>query len=452
MPELVSTRRFSPKSNISSQAPQPKGLGKYKILQPLGQGSTSTVYLAEDPFGHRKVAIKLFDLQLLFHEGFKHKLQKIFQNEASLIGQLRHPHILEVYDAMVGDWSSAIASEHSYLVMEYVAGGTLEFFCCIDRLMPIERVIEIAFKCTRALDYAHHHGVIHRDIKPANILLTEEGDVKVSDFGSALWRQADETQLTAGGSPAYMSPEQIRQDPLSQQTDIYALGVVMYELLTGQYPYDYSSNASLSYQILHGQVTKPSQYRPEVFPELEQIVLRAMHQDAALRYSCWQDLGDDLLAIASRPIICRSSYDSDTKKFQTLQSLSFFQTFDEIQLWEVLRFSQWRHFAQGEKIIQEGEVGESFYILVDGQVDVTRGSVKLATLTTGNCFGEMLYFNATSAVRNTSVTVSEDCEIIEIKATSLNQASDACQVQFNKAYLKILDAKLSRMVTLASGK
>lgn len=451
MPKLGSTQISSSILNLFPEVYHPTYLGKYEILQILGQGATSTVYLAADPFAHRQVALKLFDAQLLAHEQFKSKVQRIFHNEASLVGQLKHPHILKVYDAMVGDpRSEDPAKQASYLVMEYVAGGTLQSFCCIDRLMPIEQVIEIAFKCTRALDYAYRHGVIHRDIKPANILLTKSGDVKISDFGSALWEQADETQLMEGGSPAYMSPEQIRQEPLTQQVDIYALGLVMYELLTGQYPFEQSSKMSLTYQILNGAITPPGQYRSDIFPELEQVVLKAMHPDKRFRYASWHDFGDDLLSIASRPILCPSSYDSETQKFKTLQSLSFFNAFDDIQLWEVLRFSRWRELTKGQKIIQEGEVGESFFILADGQVEVTRGSVKLATLKKGDCFGEMLYFNTTSTIRNTSVTVSEESNVIEIKAMTLTQASDACQVQFNKAYLKILDAKLSSLLTLVA--
>ena len=430
--------------NPLPQTHLPETLGKYEILSKLGKGSTSTVFLAEDPFKHRQVAIKLFDQELLCHEGFKRRLNKIFHNEASLVGQLDHPHILEVYDAVTND-------QNSYLVMEYISGGTLEKYCCIDNLMPIEQVIEVIFKATRALDHAFHHGVIHRDIKPANILMTATGDVKISDFGSALWADADETQIIAGGSPAYMSPEQIRQDPLSQQTDIYALGIVMYELLTGQYPYDPSSNMSLSYQILHGKLTRPSIYRTDIFPELEQIVLKALHQDVNQRYRSWRHFGDELLAIASRPIICQSSYDSDTQKFKLLQSLDFFKSFNEIQLWEVLRFSTWRKLSKGQQVIQEGDVGESFFILAEGEVEVTRGTVKLAKLKVGDCFGEMLYFDTTSTVRDTSVTVGEDSQVIEIKAKTLSQASDACQVQFNKAYLKILDRKLSRMVKMVSG-
>ncbi|NJN23252.1 MAG: cyclic nucleotide-binding domain-containing protein [Acaryochloridaceae cyanobacterium RL_2_7] len=147
----------------------------------------------------------------------------------------------------------------------------------------------------------------------------------------------------------------------------------------------------------------------------------------------------------------QSSYESDTQKFKLLQSLAFFQSFNEIQLWEVLRFSTWRKLHQAQKIIQEGDVGESFFVLAAGKVEVSRGGIKLTTLKTGNCFGEMLYFDSTSALRDTSVTVIEESQVIEIQAKTLNQASDACQVQFNKAYLKILDQKLSRMVKMVSG-
>ncbi len=419
-------------------------IGKYEILGILGQGSTSTVYLAKDPFAQRQVALKRFDPALLANDGFRCKVQKIFHNEAALVGQLHHPHILEVYDAIAD-------AQGCYLVMEYVAGGTLEPYCNVEQLMPIEQVVEVIFKCSRALDHAHRHGVIHRDIKPANILLTEAEDIKISDFGSAMWVQSDSTQLQEGGSPAYMSPEQIRQESLTQQTDIYSLGVVMYELLTGHYPYREVSYVNLAYQILQGQLPPPSLHRSDIFPELERIVLRALHHDQQLRYQSWQEFGDDLLAIASRPRICRSPFESDTQKFEALQSLKFFQSFDDVQLWEVLRFSRWRKLEQGTRIIQEGDVGESFFILAKGEVEVSRAEMKLATLGMGDCFGEMLYFSSTSTVRNTSVTVSEESQVIEIKATALSEASDACQVQFNKAYLSILDAKLSGMVKLVSG-
>jgi eukaryotic-like serine/threonine-protein kinase len=196
-----------------SESTCPKQLGKYRILKILGQGSTSIVYLAEDPFAQRQVAVKFFCQPQTGTDSLKQRVLKIFLNEASLVGQLNHPHIVSILDAVVDP-------ENRLLVMEHVDGGTIEPYCQVDRLFPVQRVVEVIFKCTKALEYAQQHGIIHRDIKPANILLTADGDIKISDFGSALLERTDQTQLSGMGSPAYMAPEQLRDESLSQQADI----------------------------------------------------------------------------------------------------------------------------------------------------------------------------------------------------------------------------------------
>ena len=147
---------------------------------------------------------------------------KAFVAEASLAGKLDHPHIVDIYDAVV-------EPNRSYLVMEYVHGGTL-FAHAPGKLLPILKVVEIIFKCIRALEYAFQHGVIHRDIKPGNVLLSQQGETKVGDFGASFQSRLAEktTQLKGIGSPAYMSPEQLRMDKLTHQTDIYSLGVTMF--------------------------------------------------------------------------------------------------------------------------------------------------------------------------------------------------------------------------------
>ncbi|MDP3030893.1 MAG: serine/threonine-protein kinase, partial [Rhodocyclaceae bacterium] len=160
--------------------------GKYEIIRKLGDGATSTVYLAYDPFAEREVAVKLIFPEIL-SDGKRGKLfRRLLLNEASLAGKLAHPHIVQIFDAVVGE-------DESYIVMEYVPGGTLEYFCKPERLLPIERVVEIVFKCTRALEYANRLGITHRDIKPANILLAKALDanrpdadieIKISDFGA----------------------------------------------------------------------------------------------------------------------------------------------------------------------------------------------------------------------------------------------------------------------------
>lgn len=430
-----------------SESTCPKQLGKYRILKTLGQGSTSIVYLAEDPFAQRQVAVKFFCQPQTGTDSLKQRVLKIFLNEASLVGQLNHPHIVSILDAVVDP-------ENRLLVMEHVDGGTIEPYCQVDRLFPVQRVVEIIFKCTKALEYAQQHGIIHRDIKPANILLTSDGEIKISDFGSALLERTDQTQLSGMGSPAYMAPEQLRDEALSQQADIYALGLVMYQLLTGYYPYNAASHVSLVYQILNSEPPTPSIYRRDIPEALNQIVLKAIQKDVDQRYSNWQEFGDDLMAIAGgislQGLNLKETRITDTEKFNAIKGLSFFQDFSEIQIWEVLRITHWRKLAKGERIIQEGEVGELFYVLSQGEAKVTRGKKVLSALQPGDCFGEMLYFHATSTIRTTSVITTSDAVVIEINASALSQASDACQVQFNKAFLRILDQKISRLLCLVA--
>ncbi|MCW5603122.1 MAG: serine/threonine protein kinase [Burkholderiales bacterium] len=186
-----------------SLPPETRRIGKYEIIREIGRGATSTVYKAYDPFQDREVAVKAVFPEVLGDEEHGRRYRKLFVTEASLAGRLSHPHIVAIYDA-------AADEDASYIVMEYVDGSTLEQYARVDHLLPLSRVLEIIYKCARALDYAAREGVIHRDIKPANILLAGESDIKVSDFGAALNATSDSTQITGVGSPAYMSPEQVR--------------------------------------------------------------------------------------------------------------------------------------------------------------------------------------------------------------------------------------------------
>src|SRR5207247_776813 len=154
-------------------------LGKYPIVREIGSGATSRVYLARDPFANRDVAIKVFLFDKHADAQQERMTHKAFVAEASLAGKLNHPHIVDIFDAVV-------EPDHSYLVMEYVPGTTLEAYADVGKLLAVTKVVEIVFKCIRALEYACRHGVIHRDIKPANILLSESGETKLSDFRDSL--------------------------------------------------------------------------------------------------------------------------------------------------------------------------------------------------------------------------------------------------------------------------
>jgi len=230
-------------------------IGKYEVSRLLGEGATSEVYLGFDPFTQREVAIKRLHPETLRGSERSALYRHLLLNEAALAGKLQHPHIIQIHDAVIDD-------KDGYVVMEYVPGGTLEPFTRAGQLLPFERLIEIIFKCTRALDYAYLQGVTHRDIKPANILLTtpEGQDIKISDFGAALFTASETTQVAGFGSPAYMSPEQVREMPVDHHTDIYSLGVVMYQLLTGRLPFDATSNVNMAYQIAHHEAPPGGQH------------------------------------------------------------------------------------------------------------------------------------------------------------------------------------------------
>lgn len=158
------------------------------------------------------------------------KYRRLLHNEAVLSGQINHPHIVSLIDVDE-------RADPPYLVLEYVQGQSLEQHTTPDTLLPVSEVLDIAFKCCNALEYAHFHGLVHRDIKPANLLLRNDGEVKLTDFGAAVSQHGDVTQLVGLiGSPAYMSPEQIREEKLTHHSDMFSLGVVLYELLTGQRP------------------------------------------------------------------------------------------------------------------------------------------------------------------------------------------------------------------------
>ena len=421
-------------------------IGKYPVLRKLGEGATSEVYLCTDPFNARDVAVKV-----AFPESFQDPdrgrlYRKLFLTEASLAGKLQHPHICEIYDAVADE-------KLHYIVMEYVEGGTLERVCRPEALLPVDRIVEIVFKCTRALEFAHKQGVTHRDIKPANILYTGDTDVKITDFGAALIASGDTTQVSAIGSPAYMSPEQVKEHTLDHQTDIYSMGVVMHHLLTGRLPFQAANNFSLIYQITNVEPEPPSVFRPEIPEAVDAIVRHAMAKDLTERYRQWEDFSLDLAeAFRVEHIGAQKAQEfADSDKFETLRKLPFFEHFSDAELWEVARISSWRHAGAGEALMKEGEAGDFFCILAGGQVKVTKKGKLLNLLRAGEPFGEMAYLTRREHVRGADVTVMTDANIISVPTQKLAQASDACRHKFDRAFMEILVERLSMANLRLSG-
>ncbi len=413
-------------------------IGKYKVIRALGHGATSTVYLALDPDTQQQVAVKLFNLDVLVNNDRSKAFRKLLMSEASLAGKLSHPHIVMIYDAVMDD------GEVNYMVMEYVEGESLEKLAEVDHLLPLSNISEIIYKCCKALEYAQYQGVIHRDIKPANIMICGDYDIKISDFGSALIESQQTTQVSGVGSPAYMSPEQIREQPLTHQTDIYSLAVTMYRLLTGKLPYDARNNYSMIYQIMNIEPPPPSTFRPEIPHSLDTIVMRAMHKDISKRYQTWDEFSRDLVVFFDKNHV-RHEEKVDTEKFDTLRTLSFFKNFSDIELWEVLRISEWRKVEKDEIIFDDGdsEDGQTLFVLVHGTAKVSKQGRLLNLLHQGDCFGEMANYAEKKFVRTTDVVAKTNAILLEIKLKVLNKTSAECRYQFSDSFLRMLVKRLA---------
>jgi serine/threonine protein kinase len=419
-------------------------IGKYAIMRELGSGATSKVYLALDTFNNQQVAIKVIDQNVLANKATAKAHKKMLQNEASLVGKLQHPHIVQMLDAVLTD-------EQSLIVMEYVDGGSLEQYVNEGWLLQFNTVAEHMFKACKALEYAYEMGLIHRDIKPANIML-HGGEVKISDLGAATFEDADSTQVIGIGSPYYMSPEQITGEMVTFQTDIYSLGVTMYQLLTGKLPYLASSHAGLIFQIVEGKPKAPREIRPEVPAALEAIVLRAMQRDPAQRYTSWGEFAHDLSAFLmdtgrNQPALF------DAEKFDALRAMQFFDDFNDAELWELLPFSKWRKVESDTVLLQEGDRGNSFYLLADGVVKVTRAGKVLDFLRKGDCFGEMRRVPHSQYSRHTGVMTGNDCVLFEVNLSDLQGASLGCRYKFSDACLlyllrrlELADKRISKLV------
>ena len=264
-------------------------LGRYEVMKELGRGAMGTVYLGKDPKINRSVAIKTVRFEDDVDEEQMKVIKQRFFREAESAGKLNHPNIITIYDA--GE-----DQDVSYIAMELLDGEDLKKFSDKKNLLPVKKVLEIIITVAEALDYAHSQGIVHRDIKPANIMIQKDGTIKVTDFGIARITASSATQTgTVLGTPSYMSPEQIAGKKVDGRSDIFSLGVVLYELLTGEKPFTGDSIATLLYQITNENPRSAREISPDRVPESVLKVLdKAMAKDVNQRYQHAREMADDL--------------------------------------------------------------------------------------------------------------------------------------------------------------
>jgi serine/threonine protein kinase len=419
-------------------------LGKYDVLKEIGRGSMGTVYLGYDPFAGRKVAIKVANPDALADERSGARFRKLFFNEAKIAGMLKHPNIVAVYDAGIED-------DLGYIVMEYVPnGGTLHAHCRVDNLLPMEEAVRVMYKCAKAIDFAHRKGVIHRDIKPRNILVSGEGNVKIGDFSIALTTHidAEDTQVHGYlGSPLYMSPEQVRMDTVTNRSDLFSMGIVLYELLCGHHPFSADSLPGITHRITSGQATPMRDLRTDVPTILQHILSRLLKKDPRERYQMGLDLAADLSLVYDH--IDRADAElPGREKFKLVGDLSFFQDFPESEVWEVINASSWRDFDPGSEIIIEGDSDNCFYVIVNGDVDVRKGHINVDVLTRGDCFGEMGFI--AKHARTATIIAKSPVSVMQVRAGLMERASLNCQLRFHKAFLRTMIGRLSKTTAQVS--
>jgi serine/threonine protein kinase len=262
-------------------------LGRYEILGELGQGAMGVVYKARDPLIDRVVAIKTINLALALDE--KEEYEGRFYQEAKAAGRLNHPNIVTIYD--VGK-----SGDVAYIAMEFLEGRELRDIMNERGILPVEQVLDVAAQVALGLEYAHEHDIVHRDVKPSNIMLVRDGRAKITDFGIA--RMASSAVRTQTGmvlgSPKYMSPEQVLGKDIDRRSDIFSLGVMLYEMLTGKAPFDGENVNAIMYQTLNTIPAPPSSLNPAV-PEMANfIVAKALAKGLEDRYQSAKDLAIDL--------------------------------------------------------------------------------------------------------------------------------------------------------------
>ncbi|MGE3772601.1 MAG: serine/threonine-protein kinase, partial [Gammaproteobacteria bacterium] len=405
----------------------PAKIGKYDVIDVLGRGAMGVVYRAHDPYVDRPVAIKLATNADADNEGVARRL---FINEARSAGRLDHQNVLKVYEA--GEDNG-----QPYMVMEFIDGGdTLRNYCRKESLLPVSTVIRVIRQAADALDYAHRNGVLHRDIKPANIMLTKEGVAKLGDFGIARRMGADQTQIVGWfGSPLYMSPEQARDAEITPQSDLFSLGSVFYEMLTGSPPFAAKGLTGLIQKVCHEDPVPLMQVRPDLPEQLWPIVRKLLEKEVKRRYKTGAELVADLDGLLgdarNLPLML-----TDEQKLAKLAELAFFREFGKNELKEIAKVSTWRRHDTGQAIFSEGDKERAFYVIADGAVAVSINGVRIRDLDPGDCFGEMEYL--ADGGRSATVTANRETTVVKIDRDYKDWASLPCQLRLGKAFQNVL--------------
>jgi len=311
--------------------------------------------------------------------------------------------------------------------------------------------LKILFKICKAFEYVYSIGILHLDIKPGNFLFNQNGDIKVSDFGSCYQLKGDDTQAYEEGALEYAPPEHFNNASPDVLFDIYALGVIAYQLLTGHTPYSGGCAEILTFQKLYEDPIPLSKWGLNIPARLSTVVMIAIARDPAHRYSTWTALSEDLEDVLSEPpnskdITNESTNDftHESAKYASLAKLDFFREFNQNELWETVQISNWIRCTPGEPIVSEGASDPNVFVIITGEANVLKGKVIINQMKLGSCFGELAYLDKKSQLRTADVVASTMLVVLSIDGERLRKSSDGLQARFSGAFLRAMIGKITQ--------
>ncbi len=420
--------------------PFPVWFARYELRSLIGKGALGNVYRAWDPELGQEVAVKVIRGKVPLEPLTPDDEQRAdtFQNELHAARLMRHPHILRALD-------SGVAARYPYIVTELVTPArTLRDLIKAGPVHDCAWLARIIYMCARGLAHVHRHGVVHRDIKPENILYDADDNVRIGDFGIACMlregRESGEEDIP--GSPCYISPEQWLQQELSHKSDLFSLGAIFYELLTGQKPFHGNDLKAMIRAILREQPMALSELQPGLPAGLQQVLDKCLAKQPGQRYNSCKELADALCLLF--PEIADDKLDPVVEELdKSIRTLDFFADFTDAEVRTLAENVLYEEYQPAEDIIREGHINNSFYILTRGSVEVNKGQVVIDKLGVGKCFGEMGYL--ANIERTASILALEpDTAVIRINSLLVEQLPANVQLKFTKAFIRVLVARLQQ--------
>lgn len=434
----------------SGNTQPPEYIGRYQIKEKIAKGGMATIYRGLDNLIGRNVAIKITNTtDEAWGNTDSQKIMRQFEREAQISGQLSHHNFVTIYDAGRQD-------DLCYLVMELMDGTTLDKI--IKGAKPkrdMRQKLEILIQVARALHHGHQRGIIHRDIKPSNIMALSNGQTKVMDFGVATIsdesniKVTEETIESVGGTPYYMSPEQINKVKVDAKSDLFSLAVVAYELLSGKRPFTSDNMFNLYEKILRSEPVALQEIDPSIPDKVAALIIICLNKSANLRLPSCKAFADQL-----DEIINNSFFEDEGKVIteETLkllrkyrESFPFFFDMDNSQIYKLLQVCQVKKYKKGDVIFKEGTVAREMYLVMSGDVRITRGnndsgSILINILKRGQVFGEMGIIDG--APRSATAIAETDCQALILHQVSLLRCDDNTAGKIYRNLSHILSGKL----------